>query len=459
MDKNKFVDEYVEKILNNKAIVFLGSGINKEVGLPDWDELLTDFFEELNLKDINNEMHIDNLDIAQFYLDSKDREALHKLLRKKLRAGEKTEEDDELKAGENLTEIAKLPVRDFWTTNYDNLLENALDDIDVKYNKIVDRNDFAFINAARTNVYKMHGDINNSESIVLARTDYDNFQVKRLMFWEKFSIELCNKSCVFIGTSLNDYNLNLILGRIPKLIDQEESANHYIFVKESDTVLRTRYDGYREKYLEKYFKVKTVFIDEWTELKEIFKKVNERVKKKTIFISGSFEKVKFEYSGLQNEEAARQFVIDLSYTLIEKGFKIINGFGVGVGSAVLEGAMTRIYEDRLVPSEYLEVMPFPIGVKDEYKRTLLFEKNRKNMIEKAGQVIFLFGNKYDENENIVEADGMVEEYKIAKELKKTLHPIWETGYCGQKIFNLENKNFSEYSNITIKISDIIKLLD
>jgi hypothetical protein len=67
---------------------------------------------------------------------------------------------------------------------------------------------------------------------------------------------------VFIGTSLNDYNLNLILGRIPKLIDLDESAEHYIFVKKSDNDLHTRYDDYRSKYLEKYFKIKTIFIIE-----------------------------------------------------------------------------------------------------------------------------------------------------------------------------------------------------
>jgi hypothetical protein len=67
---------------------------------------------------------------------------------------------------------------------------------------------------------------------------------------------------VFIGTSLNDYNLNLILGRIPKLIDLDESAEHYIFVKKSGNDLHTRYDDYRSNYLEKYFKIKTIFITE-----------------------------------------------------------------------------------------------------------------------------------------------------------------------------------------------------
>jgi hypothetical protein len=458
MDKDKFINEYAKKILKNKAIVFLGSGINKEVGLPDWDELLTDFFEELDLKDINKEIYIDNLDIAQFYLDKKDRKSLHELLRKKLRAGEKTEEGGTLKAGENLCEVAKLPVRDFWTTNYDNLLESALDDIDVKYNKIVSKNDFALINAARTNIYKMHGDIDNVESIVLTRTDYDEYQTKRLMFWEKFSIELCNKSCVFIGTSLNDYNLNLILGRIPKLIDLDESAEHYIFVKKSGNDLHTRYDDYRSNYLEKYFKIKTIFITEWNELKEIFAEVNAKVRKKNIFISGAFEMVEFEYKELQNEEAARQFVIDLSYELIANDFKIINGFGLGVGPAVLEGAMTRIYEDKLVPSEFLEMVPFPYATKDKDRRERIYLENRKNMLEKAGQVIFLFGNKYDKDKKIIYSNGMLEEYEVAKSLNKKLHPICGTGYCSKRIYELENENSSNYPKTMMDISGIIELL-
>jgi hypothetical protein len=168
--------------------------------------------------------------------------------------------------------------------------------------------------------------------------------------------------------------------------------------------------------------------------------------------------VEFEYKELQNEEAARQFVIDLSYELIANDFKIINGFGLGVGPAVLEGAMTRIYEDKLVPSEFLEMVPFPYATKDKDRRERIYLENRKNMLEKAGQVIFLFGNKCDKDNNIINSSGMLEEYKVAKDLNKKLHPISGTGYCSEEIFGLENKNSSECSKTTLDISGIIELL-
>jgi predicted rRNA methylase YqxC with S4 and FtsJ domains len=104
------------------------------------------------------------------------------------------------------------------------------------------------------------------------------------------------------------------------------------------------------------------------------------------------------------------------------------------------------------------MVPFPYATKDKDRRERIYLENRKNMLEKAGQVIFLFGNKYDKDKNIINSNGMLEEYKVAKDLNKKLHPICATGYCSEEIFGLENKNSSECSKTTLDISGIIELL-
>ena len=48
------------------------------------------------------------------------------------------------------------------------------------------------------------------------------------------------------------------------------------------------------------------------------------------------------------------------------------------------------------------------------------------MISEAGVCIFIFGNKLD-NGDVVIADGMMEEFQIAKERGKIIIPIGCTG--------------------------------
>ena len=55
------------------------------------------------------------------------------------------------------------------------------------------------------------------------------------------------------------------------------------------------------------------------------------------------------------------------------------------------------------------------------------------MISDAGIMILLFGNKLDKG-GIVEADGMLEEFCIAKENDKYIIPIGSTGYIAEKVF-------------------------
>src|ERR1700733_340938 len=78
-------------------------------------------------------------------------------------------------------------------------------------------------------------------------------------------------------------------------------------------------------------------------------------KRKNVFISGSA----YEY-GKFGEENGRDFIRDLSKTLLKNGFKLISGFGSGVGNYVIEGALHGIYlEQKEKVTDQLKVYPFP----------------------------------------------------------------------------------------------------
>src|SRR5260221_11925468 len=77
-------------------------------------------------------------------------------------------------------------------------------------------------------------------------------------------------------------------------------------------------------------------------------------KRKTAFISGSA----YEYGNFG--EAGKFFIRDLSRALIKINFKLVSGFGLGVGCHVIDGALDEVYlEKKAKISDHLQVFPFP----------------------------------------------------------------------------------------------------
>lgn len=75
---------------------------------------------------------------------------------------------------ENLIALSSLPIKTFWTSNYDKFLENALK----KMNKLIDvKISSSSLASTVPNrdavVYKMHGDCEDPGSCVLTKEDYE----------------------------------------------------------------------------------------------------------------------------------------------------------------------------------------------------------------------------------------------------------------------------------------------
>lgn len=160
-------------------------------------------------------------------------------------------------------------------------------------------------------------------------------------------------------------------------------------------------------------------------------------RRKTVFISGSA----YEYGRFG--EDGRVFIRELSKTLLKNGFRIISGFGSGVGNYVVEGALQEIYihgEQKM--TDQLQVFPFPAPAD-------LLESIQKNyrddMISRAGTVIFLFGNKL-EDICIREADGMRKEFEIARSHKALLIPVGASGYIAERLWLEMVQKYDDYFN-------------
>ena len=93
--------------------------------------------------------------------------------------------------------------------------------------------------------------------------------------------------------------------------------------------------------------------------------------------------------------------------------------------------------------EYLRLYPFPQPVSGENVKQL-WTDYRKAIMADCGSVVFLFGNKLDKDGNVVNANGMVEEFEIAIEQGKRIIPVSSTGYAAKYIYERMIKEREKY---------------
>ena len=127
--------------------------------------------------------------------------------------------------------MASLPIKTYWTTNYDSLIEDALKaggktpDIKTTVANLattVPRRDAV--------VYKMHGDVSQPDKAVVTKDDYESYESARHLFSMALQGDLVSKTFLFMGFSFNDPNLSYILSRIRILLG-ENRREHYCLLR------------------------------------------------------------------------------------------------------------------------------------------------------------------------------------------------------------------------------------
>lgn len=427
-DIESFIKEFVKDLAENNVAVFAGAGMSKSAGFVNWADLLRDIAAELGLS-VDKEH--DLISLAQYHVNEN---------RGKARINKKILEEfaQEAEATENHKILARLPVTTFWTTNYDTLIENSLK----AANKVVDiKHQVKQLANTRPKrdvvIYKMHGDVHHPADAIITKEQYESYYKTHESFVTTLSGDLISKTFLFIGFSFTDPNLDYVLSRL-NIQFGEDSRQHYCFIKKQS---KGKDDDEIYKYnLRKQelmindlmrYKIKAILVDEYSDITEILKEIERRYRKKTVFISGSAE----EY-GAWNRNEAQSFIHSLSRNIVSAGFRIVNGFGWGVGSAVINGALEAVYER---PDRYSEdqliMRPFPQFETGEKKLPDLWEEYRQRMISLAGIAVFIFGNKNDGKGNIISANGVKREFEIAISQGLIPIPIAATGYISQDIFD------------------------
>jgi hypothetical protein len=217
-----FITEYLSELLDGNAALFAGAGLSVAAGYVDWRQLIKPLSVELEL-DI--ELESDLIAVAQFHVNAHgyNRHTLHKAVIEALSPDNSPTENHRL--------LARLPIRTWWTTNYDKLIENARRDA----GKVVDvKSAVAQLATTRPHrdatVYKMHGDVDRPDEAVATRDDYERYSVDRGPFITALAGDLVSKTFLFLGFSFTDPNLDHVLSRV-RLTFQNNQRRHFAFFR------------------------------------------------------------------------------------------------------------------------------------------------------------------------------------------------------------------------------------
>jgi hypothetical protein len=418
LDRRVFLKEYSNALREGAASLFVGAGISRASGYVDWKGLLREIAIDLDL-DIDRES--DLIALAQYHVNQRGaRDRINQLLI------DEFIEQSELTQSHHL--IATLPVNTIWTTNYDDLLERAFEKakkrIDVKRCK----EDFS-TTRKRTDVtiYKMHGDKFNPAQAVITKEDYETYNLTRELFTIALKGDLTEKTFLFIGFSFNDPNVMYILSRVKQLLETN-SRQHYCLLK-SPTVAE---DGeYQCKRFEHWladlrrYNIQPILIEQYDEIQIILADLSRRSKLRNVFISGSANE--FEPLG---KDKLREFCRLLASQLIQKGFNIISGFGLGIGDMVIIGATESLGRN---DDKRLQLWPFPQDVPAGRDRVAFNRQYRERMLANAGICVVIAGNK-QESGTIRLANGVRQEVEIVRAFGRIIIPVGATGYIARELW-------------------------
>ncbi len=437
--EEQFVREFTKELHSRNAAAFIGAGFSMSAGYVNWHDLLKGVVTDLGL---DPEKEHDLVSVAQYSVNKAggNKNALTRTFLHNIGVAKKPTKGHEI--------LAALPIHTFWTTNYDKLIETSLEDAkkvpDVKYK--LEHLSTTWPNRDAV-VYKMHGDVSDPTHAVICKDDYERYPFKMGQFASLLKGDLIEKTFVFLGFSFTDPNIDFILSRVRAVLENDQREHYCIQKKITKNKGEPKKDFEYRQLKQDYFirdlkrkNIQTVEVDTYDDIPRLLEKVATRFKRSSIFVSGAAAEF-----GAWKPNEADSFLYDLGRLLVSKGNRIITGSGVGIGGAIINGALDQLENAGVaVSEERLMMRPFPHTASGLPASKGRWTKYRQSMIDHAGIAIFVFGNKTDAAGKIVESPGMREEFDLCVASGVVPIPVGATGYMAETLWKEVDGRFTHY---------------
>ncbi|WP_333849779.1 SIR2 family protein [Leclercia sp.] len=259
----------------NYPIVFIGSGISKRYlqSYPTWEELLHEYWQKTNpemdfysyllsIKEKHKNSDDENYDLDhKIYTEaaSKIENDFNRMFTENLiklegldakrvfsenispfkysicqRFSKSALKDDinteELNSFKRFLKKAKMII----TTNYDAFIEELLLEQDINPKLYIGNNGFFEDTVGWSELYKIHGDIKDPQSIIINTNDYEKYDSKAILISAKILSNMIKNPILFIGYSLTDRNVKKLLSDFSSQLPKEDgrkSAERIILIQ------------------------------------------------------------------------------------------------------------------------------------------------------------------------------------------------------------------------------------
>ncbi|HEY6144412.1 MAG TPA: SIR2 family protein [Flavobacterium sp.] len=223
-----------ELIRKEELVLFAGAGMSIYAGYPSGEKLANIMYDNLTndfKKDLEFTNNLPKLTEDIYNLKGGNKNYLIEILKKEFQKEPCSTETHQL--------LAKIPqIKTVITTNYDTLFESTNKNIEV----IRKSTDYPTVDSKKQLLFKIHGDLTDTEKIILTNADYNNYfstAKEQTIFWNAVKDKLASNHVLFIGYSIEDSNISVILDKI--VTELGDSRKEMFFVAPSITPSKLKF--------------------------------------------------------------------------------------------------------------------------------------------------------------------------------------------------------------------------
>ena len=222
--ENIYKESLFEAISKGEVVLWVGAGLSLYAGLPSGvqlREILYKGLTPLEKEEVGEESDLSHLADEICTLKGNRNYIIQTL---------KNTFTRDFLSTETHKIISQIPhFRNIITTNYDSLFESVYGS--GKLNVIFSDNHTPYIDAKKVNLFKIHGDLSNPDSIIITESDYNDFfskDTEQNTIWSVIKGIIATKSILFIGYGLEDTNIQVIFNKIRNKIGENGKECYFV---------------------------------------------------------------------------------------------------------------------------------------------------------------------------------------------------------------------------------------
>jgi len=234
--------------------LFIGAGLSVRAGYPSWETLLSELIDKISeetstpMATIDELRHLAKKPSKYLLVAETIKEILPSDIYRYIKQRFGSNDKDPTSVHKKLFDIKS---RFVVTTNYDTLIENAYVK---KFNKMPTVYTYKDASSINYNLYdkvdfilKAHGDSNRAPNeIILTEKDYRNIIYNEKGYQSVLQNIFSSFNIIFIGVSLNDPELNLLLGYIHHIFHGGTPEHYALMAVEKTT--KTEIDRWKKDF-------------------------------------------------------------------------------------------------------------------------------------------------------------------------------------------------------------------